>query len=174
MKEQSKKSVFWLVLAAGLVLLALVLRFAAHVYTPAYVIGIAWGFAIYFSLDKKVSPLKSLQLSYDTTFGNKWRIFFTELICVLLICVVCVILGAIPEVGGVLAVIASIVCSAIVVAIEGVMYDFFSKKADTIQDEKRERCHRGPCGPDAGSSDADEPVIEAEVDEVIDFVRTEA
>ena len=41
MKEQSKKSVFWLVLAAGLVLLALVLRFAAHVYTPAYVIGIA-------------------------------------------------------------------------------------------------------------------------------------
>ena len=41
MKEQSKKTVFWLVLAAGLVLLALVLRFAAHVYTPAYVIGIA-------------------------------------------------------------------------------------------------------------------------------------
>ncbi len=41
MKEQSKQPVFWLVLAVGLVLLALVLRFAAHIYTPAYVIGVA-------------------------------------------------------------------------------------------------------------------------------------
>ena len=152
---------------------------ACFMLLPAYVIGIAWGFAIYFYLDKKVSPLKSLQLSYDTTFGNKWRIFFTELICVLLICVVCGILGAIPKVGGVLALIAALVCSAIVVAIEGVMYDFFSKKADTILAEKRERGHRGPCGPDAGNPDAGEPVIEetvieAEVDEVIDSVRTEA
>ena len=43
---------------------------------PGFVMGIAWGFAIYFFLDKKVSPLKALRLSYDTTFGNKWRIFF--------------------------------------------------------------------------------------------------
>ena len=41
MKQQSKRSLFWLVLAAGLVLLALVLRFAVHIYAPAYAVGIA-------------------------------------------------------------------------------------------------------------------------------------
>ena len=147
---------------------------ACFMLLPAYVIGIAWSFAIYFYLDKKVSPLKSLQLSYDTTFGNKWRIFFTELICVLLICVVCGILGAIPKVGAVLAVIAAIVCSAIVVAIEGVMYDFFSKKADAILAEQRRQRPQRPCGPDAGEPVIDETVIEADVDEIIDSVRTEA
>ena len=39
MKEQSKQAVFWLVPAAGLVLLALVLRFAARLYLPAYAVG---------------------------------------------------------------------------------------------------------------------------------------
>ena len=41
MKEQNKRSIFWLSLSAGLIFLALVLRFAAHLYTPAYVLGIA-------------------------------------------------------------------------------------------------------------------------------------
>ena len=136
---------------------------------PGIVMGIAWGFAIYFFLDKKVSPLKSLQLSYDTTYGNKWRIFFVEFLTALAIGLVCGLLGAIPKVGGVLAILAAIVCSAIAVAIEGVMYDFFSKKADAILAEHphgRGRCCHG-----------EEPVAEAvkeTVEEAIDDVQTEA
>ena len=136
---------------------------------PGIVMGIAWGFAIYFFLDKKVSPLKSLQLSYDTTYGNKWRIFFVEFLTALAIGLVCGLLGAIPKVGGVLAILAAIVCSAIAVAIEGVMYDFFSKKADAILAEHphgRGRCCHG-----------EEPIAEAvkeTVEEAIDDVQTEA
>ena len=140
---------------------------------PGIVMGIAWGFAIYFFLDKKVSPLKSLQLSYDTTYGNKWRIFFVGFLTALAIGLVCGLLGAIPKVGGVLAILAAIVCSAIAVAIEGVMYDFFSKKADTILAEHPHghgRCCHG-----------EEPVAEAAaeaaketVEEAIDDVQTEA
>ena len=105
---------------------------------PGFVMGIAWGFAIYFFLDKKVSPLKALRLSYDTTFGNKWRIFFLGLICSLAIGIICGIFAAIPKVGVVLCVIATLLCTAIMVAIEGVMYDFFSKKADKIIEAKPE------------------------------------
>ena len=133
---------------------------------PGIIMGIAWGFAMYFFLDKKVSPLKSLQLSYDTTYGNKWRIF--AVICLLWVAIgiVCGILGCIPKVGGVLAVLAAIVCCAIVVAVEGVMYDFFSKIADGILDEKRGHhcCHK------------EEVPVEEVVEEVVEeeSVKTEA
>ena len=146
---------------------------AAFMLFPAYVIAIAWSFAIYFFLDKKVSPLKALQLSYDSTFGNKWRIFFVGLLCGLLTGIICGILGSIPKVGVVLAVIGVILCVAIIVAVEGVMYNFFSKKADAILAEKRERHHPRCGGPAAGEPEV-EPVIEAQVDEVIDNVDTEA
>ena len=112
---------------------------AIFMFFPALVIGIAWSFAIYFLIDKKVSPLKALGLSYDSTYGNKWRIFFLALLCGLLCCIVCGILGAIPKIGPVLAVIGSLLCAAIMVAVEGVMYDFFSKKADLILAEKRDK-----------------------------------
>lgn len=128
---------------------------------PGIVMGIAWGFATYFFIDKKVSPLKSLQLSYDATYGNKWRIFAVGIIAPFLIGLICGILAAIPKAGVVLAVIAVIVCGAILVAIEGVMYDFFSKKADDILSEKQ------------ASADK-EPVIETEVNDVLDSVQTEA
>ena len=145
-------------------------------FIPGIVMGIAWGFAIYFFLDKKVSPLKSLQLSYDSTFGNKWRIFAVELLCVIAMCILSGLCAAIPKAGGVLAVLITIVCTAIIVAVEGVMYDFFSKKADDIIAEKRaHHCHpHGPAGEAAESSSVEEPVIEVPVDEVLDNVETEA
>ena len=107
-------------------------------FIPGMVMSIAWGFAVYFFLDKKVSPLKSLQLSYDSTFGNKWRIFLVGLICGILICVICGILATIPKVGMVLCGVAVVLSCAIMVAVEGVMYDFFSKKADEILNKKEE------------------------------------
>ena len=40
MKEEKRQALLWLALAAALVALALVLRFAAQIYTPAYALGI--------------------------------------------------------------------------------------------------------------------------------------
>lgn len=141
---------------------------AAFMFLPAIIISIAWGFAIYFLIDKRVSPLKALQLSYDSTFGNKWRIFFLELLCALLIGIVCGLLGIIPKVGPALAVIASILCAAIMVAVQGVMYDYFSKKADIILEEKRAR-YCGFPGREAPAAEeaptADEPAEELPADD---------
>ena len=147
-------------LLLGLVYIGTVVAFM-FMFIPGLVMGIAWGFAIYFFIDKKVSPLKSLQLCYDSTYGNKWRIFLVGLVCGILISIICGILAVIPKVGGVLAVIACILCIAIMVAVEGVMYNFFSKKADEILNQKKD-------------TPAAEPVVEAEVDEVADTVPTEA
>ena len=129
-------------------------------FIPGIVMSIAWDFAMFFFLDKKVSPLKSLQLSYDSTYGNKWRIFAVEILCSILMAIICGIFAFIPKVGVVLVFVATIVCSAILLAIEGVMYDFFSKRADEIIAEKRSHCH---CG-------------EAPVAEIVetDDVKTEA
>ena len=104
---------------------------------PGIVMGIAWGFAMYFFLDKKVSPLKALQLSYDSTYGNKWRIFAIGIILGIVLSIVSCLLVLIPKVGGVLAVIVTLVFMAVYVAIEGVMYHFFSKIADGIIEEKK-------------------------------------
>ena len=136
---------------------------AAFMFFPALDIAIAWSFAIYFLIDKHVSPLKALLLSYDSTFGNKWRIFFTGLLCGIIIGVVCALLGLIPKVGPVLAAIAVILSVVILVAIEGVMYDFFSQKADVILAERRAKfCEFH--APEAPETPAAEPV-EAEPEE---------
>ena len=110
---------------------------AAFMFFPALVISIAWSFAMYFLIDKHVSPLKALLLSYDSTFGNKWRIFFLCIICSIIICAVCGIMMLIPKVGPVLVVIVVILSMAIMTAIDGVMYNFFSEKADAIMAERR-------------------------------------
>ena len=130
-------------------------------FIPGLVMSIAWGFAIYFFLDKKVSPLKALRLSYDTTYGNKWRIFFLGLLCGVVVGILCGVCAMIPKAGAVVAVLMSLLCTAICVAIQGVMYDFFSKKADTILEEKRNR--HGRC------CQGEEPVVDVveEIDEVI-------
>ncbi|MBR5101029.1 MAG: hypothetical protein IKX34_06990, partial [Bacteroidales bacterium] len=129
-KENFKDlSGFFLLL--GLLYIGIMVAFF-FMFIPGIVMGIAWGFAIYFFLDKKVSPLKALRLSYDSTYGNKWRIFAVGLLCGILTSIICGLLALIPKAGVVLVILAVFVCTAIIVAIEGVMYDFFSKKADAI------------------------------------------
>ena len=52
MKKEIRQTLLWFILAAALVLLALVLRFAAHIYTPAYAVGILGVVAGYVALWK--------------------------------------------------------------------------------------------------------------------------
>lgn len=104
----------------------------AFVFVPAIILGIAWMFATYFLVDKGVSALKALRLSYKATLGEKWRIFAIQILFCLAVGIVCCILGLIPKVGGVLVFLAGLVLSAIWVAVISVMYNHFSKKADEL------------------------------------------
>ena len=114
-----------------------ILAATAFMFIPGIIMAIAWGFAIYFLIDKHVSPLKALLLSYDSTYGNKWRIFFVGLLFGLVACIVCAVFGLIPKVGPVLVFLAVLFLLTVYVAIEGVMYNFFSEKADAIIEERR-------------------------------------
>lgn len=47
---------------------------------PAIVISYAFSLAIYIMIDKEVNPLQAVKMSNDCTYGNKWRMFFINLI----------------------------------------------------------------------------------------------
>ena len=128
---------------------------------PAIVMGIAWGFAIYFIIDKKVSPLKALGLSYDTTYGNKWRIFGVSLLCSIAISLCQFIVGWIPAIGPFLSAIVSLLAAAIMLAVEGVMYEFFSRKADAILSQQSD-CG---CGAPETAEPEDVPATEEAAEE---------
>jgi len=127
-------------------------------FIPGIVLAIAWNFAMYFFLDKKVSPLKSLQLSYDATLGNKWRIFFTGLVCTLALLIAGTALMMIPKVGVVLYVIAVIVWTVLYCAVFSVMYRFFSEKADVIAAGH----HRGHGRCCHGANPCEDPAVETD------------
>jgi hypothetical protein len=103
---------------------------AAAMLFVAPIVSLAWQFAFYFFVDKKVSPLKALALSYDTTCGEKWTLFFLYLVFGLIISVVCSLLALVPYIGGILAFAAVIACIAIVMGLEAVLYKHFSAKAE--------------------------------------------
>lgn len=159
-------------LLSGLLLIGTLVAFCFMII-PGYVMGIAWCFAIFFFLDKKIPAVKAMQLSYDVTMGNKWRIFFVCLICVIVFSIVISLLALIPKVGIVLVVIASILWCVIYYAIFGVMYDFFSKKADALFAE-RHCCHPRPGFPFGEPAPVAEPAPDAEKEDPFADVKTEA
>ena len=98
------------------------------------VMAIAWMFAMFFLIDKKLPALKALGLSYKATLGEKWRILAILLLCGLAFGIASCILGLIPYLGGLLVFAASIVFMAIMMAVESIMYNHFSQKADAIKE----------------------------------------
>lgn len=128
----------------------------AFMFIPALIIGIAWDFALYFMIDKKVSPLKSLSLSYDATLGEKWRIFAVVVLLSIILSVATAIFGAIASIdgaffafiGGLLVVAAVIVGAAYAVAVEALMYKHFSEKADALIEGHHCCCHHAEPAPE--------------------------
>ena len=110
---------------------------------PAIVMGIAWSFAIYIFLEKKVSPMKALLLSDKATYGEKWTIFFIVLLFGFVAGLINGIFAAIPKVGFVFVFLATICLSAIAVALEAVLYRHFSEKVEAILAEAP-ACHHRP------------------------------
>ena len=101
-------------------------------FIPGIIMGIAWGYAIYLLIEKKVSPVQALALSDKSTFGEKWTIFGIQCVFWILVGLVAGLLALIPKVGGIFAAIVLILSIAIYVAIEAVMYRHFADKADEI------------------------------------------
>ena len=104
----------------------------AFMLIPAIIMGIAWGYAIYIFLEKKVSPLKALMLSDKATYGEKWTIFFISLLFGIVAGVLCGIFSAIPKVGIVFVILIVICLCAVAVALEAVLYRHFSEKIDAF------------------------------------------
>jgi len=100
---------------------------------PAMVLGLAWQYALYFFVDKKMSPLKSLSTSYDTTCGEKWRLFFVYFAFGFIVSLVAGVFGAIPKVGAFFAVIIAIVAIALAIALEAVLYKHFAAKFESAE-----------------------------------------
>jgi len=131
-------------------------------FVPALVMGIAWGFAIYIFLEKKVSPLKALMLSDKATYGEKWTIFLIGLLFGFAVGIVCGLLGWIPFIGAVFVFVIIIAAAAIGIALDAVMYRHFSEKVDAILAEPH-ACHRPSFKePEAPEAEPEAPAAEPE------------
>ena len=106
----------------------------AFMFVPGIILSIAWSLAFYLLIDKKVSPLKSLTTSYDVTLGEKWRIFFIDLLVGIIIGVVCGLFTLIPKVGFVFVALTVIVGCAYAVAVEALMYRHFADKYEAMKE----------------------------------------
>ena len=113
-------------------------------FIPGIVMGLAWGFAVYFFLDKGLSPVKAMKVSYKVTDGEKWTIFWIILIIALCFSILSAIFAMIPKVGMIFVVLLYIIYIAVYVAVEGVMYAHFAAKADEIFADKIGCCHGAP------------------------------
>ena len=130
-------------------------------FIPGIVVSIAWSFAFYFFLDKGLAPTKCLKVSWKSTEGEKWTIFWITLLATLVFSLVAGILfgmSGIKYIGwlfAILGVAVYLVMFAALLAIEGVMYKHFSEKADEIFADKA-CCCKAPEAPAAPAAPAPE------------------
>lgn len=137
----------------------------AFMFIPGIVVSIAWGFAMLFFLDKGLSPTKCLKVSWKSTEGEKWTIFW-----VLIVTYICfgIVAGVLFSISGIkyvgwlfmiLGIAVYLVLFAAVIAIEGVMYRHFSEKADEIFADKIAGCGckapEAPAAPEASAAPAE-------------------
>ena len=118
-------------------------------FIPGIVMGLAWGFAVYFFLNKGLSPVKAMKVSYKVTDGEKWTIFWITFILTLCFSILSAIFAMIPKVGMIFVVLLYLVFMAVYVAVDGVMYAHFAAKADEIFADKIGCCHGAPKAPEA-------------------------
>ena len=147
----------------------------AFMFIPGIVVSIAWGFAMYFFLDKGLSPTKCLKVSWKSTEGEKWTIFWIVLLaCVLFSIVGGILFGlaTIKYIGwlfAILGVAVYLVMFATLIAIEGVMYKHFSDKADEIFADKIAACGckapKAPAAPAPAAPEAPAPEAPAAPEE---------
>ncbi|MBO4447007.1 MAG: hypothetical protein J5764_02645 [Bacteroidales bacterium] len=117
-----------LILFFGIYSMGLIVAFFMMII-PFFVMSIAWSFAIYFLIDRKMKPIEALELSFKVTDGEKWHILAVLVLLCIAMTIVSTVLGIIPVVGGALAGIASLFFFAIVLAVVSVLFKHFDSKA---------------------------------------------
>lgn len=136
----------------------------AFMFIPGIVVSIAWSFAMYFFLDKGLSPTKCLKVSWKSTEGEKWTIFWiTFLTCLIFSLVAGLLFGlsGIKFVGwlfAILGVAVYLIMFAAMLAVQGVMYAHFSAKADEIFADKIAACE---CKKAAEAPKIEEPAADS-------------
>ena len=151
-KENFKVNLGEFFLLIGLLSVGISAAFC-FMFIPGIVMGLAWGLAVYFFLDKGLSPVKAMKVSYKVTDGEKWTIFWIILIIALCFSILSAIFAMIPKVGVVFVVLLYLIYMAVFVAVEGVMYAHFAAKADEIFADKIGCCHGAPKAPEAPAPD---------------------
>lgn len=68
---------------------------------PGIVLSIAWTFAVVLFVDKGMNALEALRESNNITYGNKFRIFCTQFVLCVCLCVAIAIINAIFGIGNV-------------------------------------------------------------------------
>lgn len=87
-----------------------------------FILALAWSQSILFTLDKEMGPLEAIRASYKATYGSKLPIFFGFLILSIALGIVSGILAAIPAIGFILAALASIASSCIMLGASAYIY----------------------------------------------------
>lgn len=118
----------------GLMLIALIPAFLFMVI-PGIVIGIGWSLAVYILLDKGVAPGEALVRSNKATYGYKWTIFGVQFILYVAYMVAVMIFNLIPFVGALLAVVAVLAYTVIMMGCSAVIYRNLASEEPVLDEE---------------------------------------
>lgn len=118
----------------GLMLIALIPAFLFMVI-PGIVIGIGWSLAVYILLDKGVAPGEALVRSNKATYGYKWTIFGVQFILYVAYMVAVMIFNLIPFVGALLAVLAVLAYTVIMMGCSAVIYRNLASEEPVLDEE---------------------------------------
>jgi len=105
----------------GIRSMAITIGFAFFII-PGIVMSIAYSMSNLLLLDKEMDPMQTLTKSNKLTYGNKWRMFFSQFALILALFIVITIFGFIPFLGAVLQVIAIILVSPILLSLQAYFY----------------------------------------------------
>jgi hypothetical protein len=94
----------------------------AFLIIPGYVIAISWSLSLLIMIDKKVTPLQAITASNLATLGNKWMIFFANLLLVIPFYVLLIIFLFIPFIGIILNIALVLVLIAAALGIQAYIY----------------------------------------------------
>ncbi len=105
----------------GIQSMAVAIGFAFFII-PGIVMSIAWSMSNLLLLDKEMGPMEALSQSNKLTYGNKWRMFFSQLVLGVVIGIALFIFGLIPAVGVIFQFIIIVLASPIMFSLQGYFY----------------------------------------------------
>ncbi|MFK8037734.1 MAG: hypothetical protein AB8B74_05550 [Crocinitomicaceae bacterium] len=132
--EKYRKNMGEFLLLTGLLFLIVFMGYIFMII-PAIVMRIAYGYSIYFFIDKEITPTEALNISNKRTYGHKWNIFLAKFGFMIAAFIVAYVFSLILPI---LAVIPMILIMPILLGIDAYIYSQISD---------------GTVASDAGSSD---------------------